>query len=174
MPMGNPHPNLAPYEKYTTRTGEIFVASGNDLQFRKLCEALGVPELGRDPRFLTNADRVTNRPALTEQLSAALIEQDGAELCQRLLRTGLPAGPVLAIDESMAAAHTETRGMVTELGDYRGLGTPIKMSRTPGGTRRPPPKFAEHSQDVLTQHGYSAEAIEKLEKDGILHTSRRR
>jgi crotonobetainyl-CoA:carnitine CoA-transferase CaiB-like acyl-CoA transferase len=174
MPMGNPHPNLAPYEKYTTRTGEIFVASGNDLQFRKLCEALGVPDLAKDPRFLTNAGRVTNRPALTEQLTVALADQDGAVLCQRLLRTGLPAGPVLAIDESMAAAHTEARAMVTELGDYRGLGTPIKMSRTPGGTRSPPPKFAEHSQDVLTQHGYSPEEIEQLEKDGILHTSRRR
>jgi len=174
MPMGNPHPNLAPYEKYATRTGEIFVAAGNDLQFRRLCEALGVAGLGRDPRFLTNADRVTNRPALTEQLSAALIDQDGAELCQRLLRSGLPAGPVLAIDESMAAAHTEARGMVTEMGDYRGLGTPIKLSRTPGGTRSPPPKFAEHSQDVLTQHGYSPEEIQKLEEDGVLHTIRRR
>ncbi len=174
MPMGNPHPNLAPYEKYATRTGEIFVASGNDAQFRRLCEALGVAELGHDPRFLTNADRVTNRPALTERLSAALVDQDGAALCQRLLRAGLPAGPVLAIDESMAAAHTEARGMVTEMGDYRGLGTPIKMSRTPGGTRSPPPKFAEHSQDVLTQHGYSAAEIQKLEEDGVVCTSRRR
>ena len=64
--------------------------------------------------------------------------------------------------------------MVTELGDYRGLGTPIKLSRTPGGTRSPPPKFAEHAQDVLTQHGYSPEEIQKLEEDGILHTTRRR
>ncbi|HEY0420287.1 MAG TPA: CoA transferase, partial [Acetobacteraceae bacterium] len=135
MPMGNPHPNLAPYEKYPTRTCEIFVASGNDGQFRKLCEALGRPELSSDPRFLTNADRVTNRPTLTEQLAAALAGQDGHALCQRLLRMGLPAGPVLAVDESMAAAHTETRAMVTELDGYRGLGTPIKLSRTPGGTR---------------------------------------
>src|SRR5580658_9536263 len=50
---GNPHPNIAPYEKYRTRTCEIFIAVGNDAQFRKLCEAVGRPEIGGDARFLT-------------------------------------------------------------------------------------------------------------------------
>jgi len=64
--------------------------------------------------------------------------------------------------------------MVTELGDYRGLGTPIKLSRTPGGTRGVPPRFAEHSEEVLARHGFTAEEIAALEKDGIVHTTRRR
>ncbi|MCW3476477.1 CaiB/BaiF CoA transferase family protein [Limobrevibacterium gyesilva] len=174
MPMGNPHPNIAPYEKYKTKTCEIFIASGNDGQFRKLCEAVGRPELSSDPRFLTNGDRLVNRAALTEQLEAAFADQDGHALTRRLLQTGLPAGPVLFVDEAMAAEHTAAREMVTELDDYRGLGTPIKLSRTPGGTRRKPPAFSEHADAVLAQHGYSDAEIAALKQGGVLHTARKR
>lgn len=174
MPTGNPHPNLAPYEKYKTKTCEIFLASGNDGQFRKLCEALGVPALGTDPRFLKNADRLANRQALIDAFSAALTEHDGEALCMKLLKMGLPAGPVRPVDVSMAAEHTEIRAMVTELDGYRGLGTPIKLSRTPGGTRAKPPRFAEHSDAVLAQHGFTEEQIAALRQDGIVQSARRR
>jgi formyl-CoA transferase len=73
----------------------------------------------------------------------------------------------------MVAPHTEARQMVTELDGYRGLGTPIKMSRTPGGTRRKPPAFGQHGEEVLTQFGYSPEEIAKLKAEGILHTKRK-
>jgi formyl-CoA transferase len=78
------------------------------------------------------------------------------------------------VDEATAAPHTAHREMVTELDWYRGLGTPIKLRRTPGGTRRPPPKFAQNGDEVLTQHGYSPEEIAKLQKDGVVVTERRR
>ncbi|MBN8902780.1 MAG: CoA transferase, partial [Rhodospirillales bacterium] len=156
---GNPHPNLVPYDKYPTRTCEIFIASGNNGQFRKLCELIGRPEMADDPRFANNGERNVNRAALTEALAAAFADQDGNELSLRLIRNGVPAGPVLPVDESTAAPHTEHREMVTELDWYRGIGTPIKFSRTQGGTRRPPPKFGENATDVLTAHGYSEEEI---------------
>ncbi len=114
-----------------------------------------------------------NRAALIEVIAAAVADADGHALCDHLLRAGLPAGPVLAVDESMAAEHTAARAMVTELGEYRGLGTPIKLSRTPGGTRRPPPRFGEHACEVLAEHGFSDAEIAALETDGILHRSRR-
>jgi formyl-CoA transferase len=63
--------------------------------------------------------------------------------------------------------------MVTELDWYKGLGTPIKFSRTPGGTRSTPPKFGEHGAAVLAKHGYSAEEIVAFEKSGVLLTKRR-
>ena len=170
---GNPHPNLAPYSKFSTRTCEIFVAAGNDPAFRKFCEFLGFPELAKDPRFATNGARVTNRPALTEILEARFAGEDGHELTRRMLAAGLPAGPVLHVDEAMAAAHTAHRAMVTQLGEYRGLGTPIKLSRTPGGTRRPPPRYAEHTEEVLGARGFTAAEVEALRASGVLVDTRR-
>ena len=171
---GNPHPNLSPYEKLQTRTCEIFIASGNEGQFRKLCDAIGKPELAIDPRFATNGLRLANRPALRAELEGAFAEEDGHALCERLLRLGLPAGPVLHVDEALASPHAAAREMVTELGAYRGLGTPIKLSRTPGGTRRLPPRFGEHAAEVLGQHGFSATEIAGLESAGVVYVRRRR
>ncbi len=112
---GNPHPNLVPYDKFSTRTCEIFIASGNNGQFRKLCEIIGRPDMADDPRFASNAERIVNRDALSENLAAAFAGQDGNELALKLISGGVPAGPVLPVDQSTAAPHTEHREMVTEL-----------------------------------------------------------
>ena len=127
-----------------------------------------------DPRFRTNAERTANRTALTEILIAAFAAEDGQELCDRLSKLGLPAGPVLRVDEALAAPHTAAREMVTELDGYRALGTPIKLSRTPGGIRSVPPRFGQHGAEVLAEHGYSEAEIAKLGDDGILFSERRK
>ncbi len=171
---GNPHPNLAPYSTFRTRTCEIFMGVGNDGAFRKLCEFLGLPEVAQDERFATNGARVVNRGALTELLDARFADEDGFELCPRMLAAGLPAGPVTHVDQALAAPHTQHREMVTELGWYRGLGTPIKMSRTPGGTRREPPRFGQDTAAVLAQHGFTADEIQKLRDGGVVMEARRR
>jgi crotonobetainyl-CoA:carnitine CoA-transferase CaiB-like acyl-CoA transferase len=139
-----------------------------------MAEIIGRPELADDPRFADNGKRNVNRVALTEVLAAAFAEHDGNELSLKLIRGGVPAGPVLPVDEATAAPHTAHREMVTELDWYRGLGTPIKLRRTPGGTRRPPPKFAQDGAAVLAQHGYTAEQIAALQRDGVLLTERRK
>src|SRR5690349_1200161 len=166
---GNPHPNLVPYDKYPTRTCDIFIASGNNGQFRKLCTIVGRPDLADDPRFANNGERNINRVALTLALAEAFADKDGQELSLRLIRAGVPAGPVLPVDEAATAPHTAHREMVTELDWYKGIGTPIKFSRTKGGTRRPPPKFAEHAREVLTQHGYAEAEIDALHAAGVIH-----
>ena len=170
---GNPHPNLVPYDKYPTRTCEIFIASGNNGQFRKLCELIGKPDMADDPRYANNGERNVNRVALTLALAAAFADQDGYELSLRLIRAGVPAGPVLPVDEATAAPHTAHREMVTELDWYRGIGTPINFSRTKGGTRRPPPKFGEHGDEVLQQHGFTTDEIAELRRDGVMHDKRK-
>ena len=103
-----------------------------------------------------------------------LASQDGVALCDRLLRAGLPAGPVLAVDQAMAAPHTAARAMVAEVDGLRMLGTPIKLSRTPGGVRARPPRFGEHGTEVLTRAGYAAADIRWLQEAGVLHVARRR
>jgi formyl-CoA transferase len=171
---GNPHPNLSPYEKFRTKTCEIFIASGNEGQFGKLCALIGRPELATDPRFSSNAARLAHRAAMRAELEAAFSDADGHAIADRLIRAGVPAGPVLNVDEVLASEHAAARSMVTELDGYRGLGTPIKMSRTPGGTRRRPPLFSEHATEVLAEHGFSGTDVDKLRNEGVLQAKRRK
>jgi formyl-CoA transferase len=91
-----------------------------------------------------------------------------------MLAVGLPAGPVLNVDEAIAGDHTAHRNMVTELGGYRGLGTPIKLSRTPGGTRSAPPRFNQQGEAVLRARGFSDAEIAHLARDSVLVQKRRR
>ncbi len=167
-PLGNPHPNIAPYEKYATRTGEIFIAIGNEGQFRKLAAAIGLPGLPDDARFRTNPDRLVNRAALEAILAEVFAQEDGEALATRLLRAGVPAGPVRPVDAAVGSAHAAHREMDASLDGYRALGTPVKLSRTPGGLRRKPPRFAEHADEVLGERGFSAGEIAALRATGVL------
>ncbi|MCA3323417.1 MAG: CoA transferase [Roseomonas sp.] len=171
---GNPHPNLVPYSKFKTKTCAIFIAAGNDPAFRKFCEFLGIPDVAKDERFATNGARVINRDALTEILEKRFSTEDGHELTRRMLAVGLPAGPVLHVDEAMAADHTAFREMVADIGDFRALNTPIKLSRTPGGARTRPPRFNQHGREVLLARGFSEAEIAALEADGVIVGARRK
>lgn len=172
--LGNVHPNIAPYETFSTATGTIFLCVGNDGQFRRLCAELGAVDLAADPRFLTNAARLAHRAKLCEILAALLGREDGKFLCERLLRAGVPAGPVLAVDEALKAEHTKARGMVVEVEGWRGLNTPIRLSHTPGGPRRPPPEFNADGAEILRERGFSEKEISALAESGVLPTNRRR
>ena len=171
--LGNPHPNISPYDAFPTATCQIFLAIGNDGQFRRLCALIGRHDLAANPLFASNADRVQNRAALTGLLRAAFAAEDGHALAERMLAAGLPAGPVLAIDEAMQAPHTAARQMVLGNGDGRVLGTPIKMSRTPGGMRTPPPRYGADGADILTELGYDAPAQAALDQAGAWLKTRR-
>jgi formyl-CoA transferase len=166
--IGNAHPNISPYDKFPTASCEIFLAVGNDRQFQRLCALLEAPELASDPRFRTNADRNRNRLALREALEGLLLRHEGRELCDRLLREGIPAGPVLTVPEVLDHPHTRHRGMVAEVGDYRGTGIALKLSRTPGSVRRPPPRFSQDSRDILREAGYTDDEISKLVAEGVV------
>lgn len=149
---GNAHPNIAPYETLPTGRGEIVLAVGNDRQFALLCAHLGTPGLAADPRFANNAARLENRAALREALSAALAAQEAEALAMDLLRLGVPSAAIADVAEVLAHPHTIHRGMVVEKDGYRGLGSPIKLSRTPAGVRRAPPALGQDTAEILREH----------------------
>ena len=126
---GNEHPNLVPYAIFPTRTDNIFIGVGNDGTFRKLAKEIGKPELGTDPRFARNKDRIANRDALRAELAAVFSQHDAEPLCDRLLAAGLPAGPVQSIDQALTSAHTVHRGDVIEKDWYKGVASPIRLRR---------------------------------------------
>ena len=148
---GNAHPNIAPYETLPTRSGPIFLAVGNNRQFAALARALGAPGLADDARFASNASRLQHREALRDELAARLAGHDAAALAEQLLRQGVPAAAVQNVEDVLHHPHTRHRGMVLEHGNYRGVGSPIKLSRTPATLRRPPPALGEHDAEIRAE-----------------------
>ncbi|WP_044269323.1 MULTISPECIES: CaiB/BaiF CoA transferase family protein [Pseudomonas] len=165
---GNAHPNIAPYDSYTTGTEPIFLAVGNDRQFAKLCEQLGAGEMLDDPRFVNNGARSVNREALKRVLQQHMSTHDGAVLAQQLIGAGVPCGAIATIDTVVAHPHTQHRGLLVDIGDYRGIGSPVKLSRTPATYRSPPPTLGQDTRAVLEDLGLDAEQIERLYAAGIV------
>ncbi|WP_274631366.1 CaiB/BaiF CoA transferase family protein [Arvimicrobium flavum] len=159
---GNAHPNISPYDTYATKTGALFLAVGNNRQFATLCTILGVPDLAQDPRFASNAERNGNRDALKVELEAALAPHECAVIAETLITSGVPCGAVRSIDEVVNDPHTHAREMVVDIGDYRGTGSPIKLSRTPASYRMKPPAFAEHSRELLAGMGLDPAGYEDV------------
>jgi crotonobetainyl-CoA:carnitine CoA-transferase CaiB-like acyl-CoA transferase len=170
---GNAHPNLSPYDKFSTKTVDIFIGCGNNRAFRKFAEALGHPEIAGDPRFANNADRINNKEAFRATLEGIFADRDGEEVCMTLMEAGVPAGPVLNTEQMLDHPHTRFRKMDARMGWYRNSGIPIKLSRTPGSIRSTPPKFNQHGREVLAEFGYSDSEIQSLAEQGILVEKRR-
>jgi formyl-CoA transferase len=157
-----------PYAIFPTKTDNIFIGVGNDGTFRKLCNEIGKPELGTDPRFARNKDRIENREALRAELAAVFSRHEAEPLCNRLLAAGLPAGPVQKIDQALNNEHTIYRGDVIARDWYKGVASPIRMQRSKPSLRHLPPKFSEHSAEVLAEFGYSRGEIDALVKSGVV------
>ena len=170
---GNAHPNVYPYDCFETSTKPVFLAIGNDRQFERLCSALGAPELADDPAFRSNADRSTNRADLKTRLDSLMAVTDGEELCNRLLRQGVPAGPIYAIPDVMTHPHTLHRAMRVGIDAYEATGIPIKLTRTPGAVRTPPPLYGNAARMVLAEAGFSETEIEDLLAKGVVLEERR-
>ncbi|MGQ0333178.1 CaiB/BaiF CoA transferase family protein [Halomonas elongata] len=170
---GNAHPNIVPYSVFRTGTDPLFLAVGNNTQFARLCEELDCPALKDDPRFIDNVDRRAHREALKEELEAAMADQDGQALAERLIRRGVPSGPVLETSQVLAHPHTEHRQMIVRMGDYQGTGSPIKLGRTPADYRLPPPRFSQHTSDILEELGVQNAEVKRLRDTGVLPSDRR-
>ena len=154
--MGNAHMNIAPYEVVPVRDGHIIVAVGNDGQFRKFCEVLGLSHLAAEPDFATNPARVSNRAALRETIVAALAGWDRDPLLARLEAANVPASPINNIAEMFADPQTLARGMRLDLDDGHGnalpsVRAPMLMSGTPLRYERSSPRLGEHSAEILAE-----------------------
>jgi len=166
---GNAHPNIAPYDSYRTAGEPIFLAVGNDRQFARLCQELGAGALLEDPRFTDNGQRSVNREALKQQLEHYLSAHDGALLAPRLIGLGVPCGSIATVDQVVAHPHTRHRGLLVELDGYRGIGSPVKLSRTPASYRTAPPSLGQDTRAVLQGLGLDESTIAALLASGVVH-----
>jgi crotonobetainyl-CoA:carnitine CoA-transferase CaiB-like acyl-CoA transferase len=150
---GGAHPGIAPYDTFPTRTGPMFIGAANDRQFATLCEVLGRPELNARPEYRDNATRLANVGTLRRDLSGLIRDWDAADLSRLLAAHGVAASPVNTIADALTSDQARYRGMVVEVGEYRGVGIPIKLSRTPGSVSSIPRERDADARSILADLG---------------------
>jgi Predicted acyl-CoA transferases/carnitine dehydratase len=115
---GSAFPQIAPYQVFATRDGELMIVAGNDKLFAGLCDVLDLPELVADPRFLANSDRVANRTELVALLEERTRQRSSEELLETLVAAGVPASPVHDVGQAARDPQTEALGILQSLGDF--------------------------------------------------------
>jgi crotonobetainyl-CoA:carnitine CoA-transferase CaiB-like acyl-CoA transferase len=128
--------------------GELIVIAGNDGQFRRLCQALDLPDLPEDPRFRHNQDRTANREALRPLLVERLSKRTKDEWFRELLAAGVPSAPINTIDGGVALATELGLDPVVTTGGVPGVRNPITFSSTAADYRLPPPTLDEHGEEI--------------------------
>ncbi len=150
--MGNSHPSLYPYEPIPCADGELIITSGNNVQFRRLCEVIGAPELADDPRFARNEDRTVNRAELRPLLIERLQTRTTMEWFRDIIAAGVPCGPINDVAGGVGFATEIGLDPVVEVGDGEAMVPsvrhPITFSGTPVDYRLPPPGLDEHGQEI--------------------------
>ncbi len=173
--LGNAHPIVCPYDTFRTADGYVNIAVGNDGLWQRFAAAIEIGAAAGDPRFATNAGRITNKGALYEAIDAALHRLTTAEVVARLDRAGVPCGPINTVDRVFDDPQIEeyqlrreishpTIGTLTLTGfPYTFSGAELDMTA--------PPLLGQHTAEILAEAGYSPAEIAALLASGAAAAS---
>jgi crotonobetainyl-CoA:carnitine CoA-transferase CaiB-like acyl-CoA transferase len=170
---GNSHPNIQPQDVFRCSDGYVALAVGNDGQFAKLCEVLERPDLASDPRFAKNADRVTNREALTQIITDRFMTDTMHAWDRKLSAVGVPCAPINSVPQVFEDPQLVHRGLVRLIphpaaGSVPQVISPLKFTEAPLEFDVPPPMLGQHTAEVLEELGIDADAQRDLERRGIV------
>jgi crotonobetainyl-CoA:carnitine CoA-transferase CaiB-like acyl-CoA transferase len=172
--MGNRHPTIVPYETFAASDGDFVVAVGNDQQWRRFCDAIGMADVGQDARFATNRERILNYTTLRPLLAERLHTRPRADWVSTLKGAGVPCGAVRDVGEVLQDSQLAARDMIQQIehavaGAIRVTGVPVKLSETPGAVRTPPPTLGQHTSAVLREDvGLTDREIDGLVSSGAI------
>jgi crotonobetainyl-CoA:carnitine CoA-transferase CaiB-like acyl-CoA transferase len=162
----------APRNVYRCADGDYVALSGSTgTMARRVFEVIGRPDMIEDERFATNSARIEHRALVDGAVGAWFATKTRDEALRLMREAQVTAGPVYTIADAMADAHFREREIIVEVGDAELGGVPMhnivpRLSRTPGVLRRPAPLLGEHTDAVLTEAGFDADAIAKLKREG--------
>lgn len=169
---GNAHANIVPYQVFKAQQGEFIIACGNDLQFKALCQAVGLAEVAEDPRFLKNSGRVMHREELTTVLQAHFYKQPAQTWVDLIHAVKVPVGMINNLKQTLKEEQVLAREMVIQMPhtlreDYTSIGSPIKLSKTPVEYKKSPPCLGEDTDVVLSQF-LSPDEIDELKSKKVI------
>lgn len=170
---GSGHESLCPYEAFDTSDKPLILGVANDVLWRAFCFSTGLEDIVDDPRFRTNADRVSNRSETVAIVRKALLNRTRDEWLETFTAAGIPCSPLNTLGELSAHPHTTASGMVFDYvhprhGPMRSVAQPVKFDGKRGELHRPPPSHGEHTYDILFEAGYTEQDIDGLIKLGII------
>jgi formyl-CoA transferase len=172
---GNDHPTSTPTGVFPTTDGTVNIAAAGDRLYRRLCEALGRPDLVTHPDFSDGGKRRRNRDALNATIAGITRGMSSQQVVELLTRAGVPCGPIYSIDQTFDDPQVRHLGIArtvehATLGTLGVVGQPINMSAAPQPEtlRMPTPELGEHSDAVLAELGYDADAIAELRKTNVI------
>jgi crotonobetainyl-CoA:carnitine CoA-transferase CaiB-like acyl-CoA transferase len=171
---GNAHLQIVPYQLFATADGYLVLNVGNDSQWRAFCAAAGAPELGADPRFATNRQRVEFRTEVVPQVEALMSQFTTAQWEQRLTDANVPHAVVRSYAHVFADEQTLARGMKLTVRDPSGnpvdlVGSPVVMHGAAAADPTMPPRLGEHTAHVLSELlGLDADAVQALRERGVV------
>ncbi len=173
--MGNVHPTVSPVGTFRASDGWFILTAGNDGQYRRMCDAIGRPDLREDERLETNAGRLEHREELGAELAALFRSRPRDEWIRLLNGAGVPVSPVYDLAEALADPQAEARGVVWRvphptLGEVPLVANALRhMSRTPAEPAGPPPLLGEHTREVLSHAlGLERAGLDDLEAAGAI------
>jgi crotonobetainyl-CoA:carnitine CoA-transferase CaiB-like acyl-CoA transferase len=161
--LGNAHPAIVPYEAFATSDGFVIVAIGTNEQYTRFCTAAGLAGLAGDERYASNALRVEHRLELVARLAGAIRERPTADWLAILEASRVPGGPVRTIPEAFAhAPYAVMEHAHPRLGTVRTVRSPIGLDGDYLTATAAPPLLGQHTDEVLAELGYDAEARSAL------------
>ncbi len=172
--LGNAHPNIVPYQVLQTADGFIIVAVGNDSQFARYCQLLGLNELSTDEKFATNKARVTNRSELTALIQPKMIQNSSDYWLVELQKSKIPCGAINDISQVFDHPQIQHRQMNIKLphdeaGQVDLVANPINFSKTKIDYNKPPPMLGQHSDEVLNDWlELGLDELASLKKSGVI------
>ncbi len=172
-PMGSAHPLNAPYQAFQTKDGWITLGAANQKNWLRMLGVIEAPGLSEDDRFKENTGRMAHLQELEDLLTPIFLKHTTEDWLNRLEAAGVPAGPVLNVNEMHQDPHTLARDMVVDLphsklGTVKSIGLPVKFSKTPGGIATGAPVYGQHTREVLAEYGYDDKEIDDLIAKGAV------
>jgi CoA:oxalate CoA-transferase len=175
-PLGSAHPTIVPFQSFPTKDdSHVIIALGNDNLWKSFCKLIGREDLAEHPKFATNPLRTQHRKELEQVLIPEFRRRSRAEWLELLGKANLPHSPANNVKEICEDPHIAHRKMLVEVdqprvGKMRIVGSPIRLSETPGEVYAPAPLLGQHSEEVLrTILGYSAEDIRALKAEDVIN-----